>query len=450
MKALRRLGAAISASLDDGSLVRSSGEVVAARPGAIAVAGLSPLLALGDLVRIGGGEGARSLGEVVRIDPAEALIKPFAREEGGAIGRACWRLGPHRLAPDLSWLGRVVDALGVPLDGGPPLRQGPLTRATSGDPPAALGRAGVGGRLATGVKALDVFTPLVAGQRIGVFAGSGVGKSTLLAMLAKAVDFDAVVVGLVGERGREAREFLSETLADALPRAVVVLATSDESAMMRRLAPRTATTIAEHLRDQGKSVLLIIDSVTRYAHALREVALAAGEPPVARGYPPSVFSDLPRLLERAGPGAGKGAITAVYSVLVDGDDHEEPVSDAIRGALDGHIVLSRAIADEGRFPAVDVLRSISRLAPRAWSADERRLASQLKGMVARFEETRDLRAMGGYVRGADLALDRAVALTPRLYAFCEQSLDAPLSLAPFAELAELLRDGAAAPDPRKD
>jgi flagellum-specific ATP synthase len=440
MSALAHLARTTQAAME-GGLARAGGRVVAVTPGLLRVAGLAPLVALGDLVGVETQDDwAPALGEVVRIDPDATLVKPFDRDEGAALGRACWRIGPHRVAPDLSWAGRVVDALGRPADGKGPLTPGPQPRATVGDPPAPLTRARVGGRLNTGVKAIDVFAPMVAGQRMGVFAGSGVGKSTLLSMLAAANDFDAVVVALVGERGREAREFLEDSLAASLSRAVVVLATADESAMMRRLAPRTAVAVAEHFRDAGKSVLLIVDSITRYAHALREAALSAGEPPVARGYPPSVFSDLPRLLERAGPGEeGKGAITGVFSVLVDGDDHNDPVADAIRGALDGHIVLSRSIADEGRFPAIDLLRSISRLAPRAWSADERKLVSSLKALIARFENTKDLRLMGGYTRGGDPELDRAIVMTPSLYAFCGQSPGDPPVVDAFRELAATLR-----------
>ncbi len=289
------------------------------------------------------------------------------------------------------------------------------------------------------MRAIDVFTPLCAGQRIGVFAGSGVGKSTLLAMLAGAGDFDTVVVGLVGERGREAREFLEDTLAPHRDRAIAVVATSDETPSMRRLAPRAAMAIAEYFRDLGENVLLIVDSATRFAHACRDVALAAGEPPVARGYTPSVFSDLPKLLERAGPGeVGKGVVTGVFSVLVDGDDHNDPVADAARGALDGHIVLDRAIADQGRFPAINLLGSISRLAGIAWTAEQRDLVVRLRGLVARYEDTRDLRLMGGYRAGADPELDQAVALTPKIYRALEQSPRSPPSLDAFRELAQLL------------
>jgi flagellum-specific ATP synthase len=274
----------------------------------------------------------------------------------------------------------------------------------------------------TGVRAIDIFTPLCAGQRIGIFAGSGVGKSTLLAMLAKATGFDTVVIALVGERGREVREFLEDTLGASRANAVTVVATGDESPAMRRLAPRTAMTVAEHFRDRGESVLLIMDSVTRFAHAAREVALAAGEPAVARGYAPTVFSELPKLLERAGPGeSGGGSITGIFSVLVDGDDHNDPVADNIRGTLDGHIVLDRAIADQGRYPAINLLSSVSRLSNHVWTPEQRGLALKLKAMIARFEDTRDLRLMGGYQPGQDADLDQAVHFVPRIYQAMNQA-----------------------------
>src|SRR5580658_1201105 len=293
----------------------------------------------------------------------------------------------------------------------------------------------------TGIRVIDLFTPLCAGQRIGVFSGSGVGKSSLLAMLARAPDFEAVVIALVGERGREVREFLEDTLGDNRQNAVAVVSTGDESPMMRRLAPKTAMTIAEYFRDRGQSVLLIVDSVTRFAHAARDVALAAGEPAVARGYAPSVFSDLPRLLERAGPGVeGSGSITGIFSVLVDGDDHNDPVADAIRGTLDGHIVLDRAIADEGRYPAVNILSSVSRMTNPLWRPEQRKVVQNLRAMIARFEETRELRLMGGYTAGADPILDKAIKSTPRIYDAMGQTMDAPRCDDPFIDLAAALRN----------
>jgi flagellum-specific ATP synthase len=236
------------------------------------------------------------------------------------------------------------------------------------------------------------------------------------------------------------REFLDETLSASRSSAVTVVATGDESPMMRRLAAKSAMTVAEYFRDRGEAVLLIVDSVTRYAHAAREIALAAGEPAIARGYAPSVFTDLPKLLERSGPGEeGSGSITGIFSVLVDGDDHNDPVADSIRGTLDGHIVLDRAIADQGRYPAVNVLASVSRLAQHAWTADQRALAIKLRAMIARYEDTRDLRLMGGYQRGGDADLDQAVALVPRIYAALSQEPAARPSEDAFKELADALR-----------
>ncbi|TIS60661.1 MAG: FliI/YscN family ATPase, partial [Mesorhizobium sp.] len=299
----------------------------------------------------------------------------------------------------------------------------------------------VGTGFLTGVRVIDIFTPLCFGQRLGIFAGSGVGKSTLLAMLAGAEAFDTVVVALIGERGREVREFLEDTIgADSMAKTVAVVATSDESAMMRRRAPDTAMCVAEHFRDQGHRVLLVLDSITRFAHALREVATGTGEPPVARGYPASVFTDLPKLLERAGPGAeGKGSITAIISVLVDGDDHNDPVADSVRGILDGHVVLDRAIAEQGRYPPVNPLSSISRLADKAWSAEQRMLVTRLKSMIARFEDTRDIRLLGAYQGGADAELDIAVRQVPLIYEALTQSPKDRASADPFADLARHLK-----------
>ncbi len=253
-------------------------------------------------------------------------------------------------------------------------------------------------------------------------------------MLARSTSFDTTVVALVGERGREVREFVDDILGSGLPNSVLVVATGDESPMMRRQAPRTAMTIAESFRDRGENVLLIVDSITRYAHALREVALAAGEPPVARGYAPSVFSDLPQLLERAGPGiSGSGTITAVFSVLVDGDDHNEPIADTVRGILDGHIVLDRSVAARGQYPAVDIQQSISRLAMKAWSAEQCKIVQQLKRLIAEYEDTRELRLLGAYKAGSNRDLDLAVELVPRVYDFLVQSPD-ELSDDPFRDL----------------
>lgn len=419
-------------------LVRISGSITEVSSAQARVSGLSPFLKLGECVSFGA-DGSAHRAEVVRIDAQGASIKAFEGNTLTSLGERIYRAGPLRLSPHQSWKGRVINALGAPIDGAGPLRQGDESAAIDGVPPPAMRRARVSKPLRTGIRVVDLFTPICAGQRIGIFAGSGVGKSTLLAMLAGSKDFDAVVLALVGERGREVREFLEDALAGNRSLAVSVVATGDETATMRRLAPRTAMTIAEFFRDQGDSVLLIIDSVTRFAHAARDVALAAGEPAVARGYAPSVFSDLPKLLERAGPGEeGKGSITGVFSVLVDGDDHNDPVADAVRGTLDGHVVLDRAIADQGRFPAVNVLGSISRLAQIAWTNEQRDLVIKLRGLIARFEDTSDLRLMGGYKAGNDPELDQAVALVPKIYKALEQTPRSAPSKDAFRELAQAL------------
>ncbi|MEW5422244.1 flagellar protein export ATPase FliI [Amorphus sp. 3PC139-8] len=439
MNPLTRLAATVEEALAELPVVRVGGTVTDVSPTAYRVAGLSSFVKLGD--RVGVRDGNRLIaGEAIRIDRDTVSVKPFEDRIAVGVGATAFRMGAMGLRPHPDWIGRVVNALGDPLDGGGPLARGDRTMPADREPPAAMTRARIDKPLRTGIKVIDLFTPICEGQRIGIFAGSGVGKSTMLAMIARAESFDVVVVGLVGERGREVREFLEGPLKDNRAKSVVIVSTGDESPMMRRLAPQSATAVAEYFRDLGKSVLLIIDSVTRYAHAARDVALAAGEPAVARGYAPSTFSELPRLLERAGPGAeGAGTITGIFSVLVDGDDHNDPVADSIRGTLDGHVVLDRAIADQGRFPAVNVLGSISRLAELVWSKEQRELVRRLRGMIARFEDTRDLRLMGGYHAGSDPDLDQAVALVPKVYEALRQSPDTGLVRDAFSDLAQLMR-----------
>ena len=436
-RALQALAEAARALDAEVPLLAVSGVVTDVTAASLRVAGLSPFLDLGDTVVFGAGE----RGEVIRLDRQAAVVKPLGTKAAARLGTSVRKAGPLRLSPDPAWRGRVLNALGEPIDGNGPLPAGPRAVSTEAEPPAALGRARVTRPLRTGVKVVDLFSPICAGQRIGIFAGSGVGKSTMLGMMAASRGFDTVVVALVGERGREVREFVEECLGENRARAVTVVATGDESPMTRRLAARTATAIAECFRDAGDAVLLIVDSVTRYAHAARDVALAAGEPAVARGYPPSVFGDLPKLLERAGPGIAEtgGTITGLFSVLVDGDDHNDPVADAIRGTLDGHVVLDRRIAAQGRYPAVDILASLSRLANHAWTPEQRVLVGKLREMVARFEDTRDLRAMGAYQPGGDAELDQAVTLVPRIYEALNQGPHQPLSTDAFRDLSAALQ-----------
>lgn len=437
---LQALARRVRAAAGELPFARAVGQILAIGPSAIEVGGLSRSLRLASLVEIVTPRGS-VLAEVVRLDHDVAHCKSFDARASVALSDPVHVRGELLHHPHESWRGRIIDALARPADGQGPLQSGAMPVRLAAPPPTAMSRAIVSTGVTTGVRVIDSFTPLCLGQRIGIFAGSGVGKSTLLSMIARASSFDMVIVALVGERGREVREFVDHTLGAASHNAVTIVATGDESAMMRRMAPLLATALAEHFRDLGQNVLLIMDSVTRYAHACREVALAAGEPPVARGYPPSVFSDLPQLLERAGPGAGAGSITGIYAVLVDGDDHHDPVADTVRGTLDGHIVLDRAIGEQGRYPAVNLLSSLSRLAHRVWTPDQARLVRELKRLVARFEDTRDLRAMGGHVAGADPELDRAIDLVPKLYKVLAQDGAEPPATDPFRDIATGLSGG---------
>jgi flagellum-specific ATP synthase len=435
---LERLRDGLTRLRSGGSPLRVGGRVTNIATTALEVAGLAPHVSLGDRVEIVAGN-RRHVAEVIRIDPYSTSISPFDHDARIALGAAVWHLGSAHLAPCTSWKGRSINPLGAPLDGGGPLRQGRAPVALDREAPDPLKRRRITAAMPTGTRAIDIFTPLCAGQRVGIFSGSGVGKSSLLGMLARAEAFDSVVIALVGERGREVRDFLDDVLGAWRTRVVAVIATGDSSASLRRLAPKAAMSIAEHFRDQGENVLLIVDSITRFAHAAREIALAAGELPVARGFPPSVLAGLPRLLERAGPGyEDTGSITAIVSVLVDGDDMNEPIADTIRGVLDGHIVLDRRIAAEGRYPAIDILQSLSRLASRAWSPEQQSMTAKLRRLVARFEETRDLRSLGGMQAGADPELDRAIKMVPRLMEFLDQPLGSAPSVDAYADLAQVL------------
>ena len=385
----------------------AEGRVRGIRGIAIQVTGLRA--AIGDLCTIESEGGAlRIPAEVVGFDGDDAVV--LALGEQNRVAPWDRVLNEHRpltVPVGAGLLGRVVDALGRPLDGGPPI-QGAL-RPVTGDAPSPLQRAPIGEPIETGVAAIDGMLTCGKGQRIGIFAGSGVGKSTLMGTIARSRAGQVNVIALIGERGREVGEFVTEALgAEGLQKSVVVACTSDAAPMLRLKAPLTAVTIAEAFRSQGADVLFMMDSVTRYAMAVREVGLAAGEPPTLRGYPPSLFASLPRLVERLG-NDDRGTITGMFTVLVDGDDMNEPVADALRGYLDGHIVLSRRIAERGKFPAIDVLGSISRLMPKVTSADHQRRARRLRELMAHYEENRDLVSVGAYRKGADPLLDQAIA-----------------------------------------
>ncbi|MGH7943931.1 MAG: FliI/YscN family ATPase [Opitutaceae bacterium] len=377
--------------------------------------------------------------EVVGFREHRVLLMPLGETAGLHVGcevAACDRPALPRQGPEM--LGRVLDALGRPFDGRGLL---PVDRlaARSTTPPHPLRRQRIRNPFVTGVRAIDALIPFGRGQRLGVFAGSGVGKSTLMGMIARASEADVVVVALVGERGREVREFIEKDLGpEGMKRAIVVVATSDTPAPLRLRAAFTATSIAEAWRDAGKNVLFMMDSVTRFAMAQREIGLAIGEPPATRGYPPSVFALLPRLLERAGAGE-QGAITTLYTVLVEGDDMNEPVADAVRGILDGHIVLSRQLAHFNHYPAIDVLESVSRLTRDVCTPDEIALAGRLREHLALYRKNEDLVSIGAYQKGSNPALDQAITLQEPLRRFLRQATHEHSSRAQtFASLKQLL------------
>jgi flagellum-specific ATP synthase len=427
-----------------------SGRVAAVNGLLIEARGGLSRLAVGARAEVELGRGLPALpAEVVGFRDARALLMPFGPVEGVAPGAEIVIMPEGAsVRPTLAWRGRIIDAFGRPIDGKGALPQGPLAYPLRAPPPPAHARGRVGERLDLGVRAMDVFTTTSRGQRLGIFAGSGVGKSVLLSMLAREATCDAVVVGLIGERGREVREFIEETLGEAgVQRAIVVVATSDEPALKRRQAAYLTLAIAEFLRDQDLEVLCLMDSVTRFAMAQREIGLAAGEPPTTKGYTPTVFTELPKLLERAGPGPIRpdgtqaGPITGLFTVLVDGDDHNEPIADAVRGILDGHIVMERAIAERGRFPAINVLKSISRTMPGNQTASERETVRAARQALSSYANMEELIRIGAYRMGSDPQVDRAIALNPQLEAFLGQNKDEAMPLEEsFMRLQQILSD----------
>src|SRR3954447_8122198 len=401
--------------------------------------------ALGDLVWISSARGPVPA-EVVAVKDDALLLAPFGELSGVGPGAEVEPMGRSLSMPvGPGLIGRVLDALGRPIDGGPPL--GGEQVGLEATPPPPFPGQRISEPLPLGVRAVDTLLPCGRGQRVGIFAGSGVGKSTLLGMLARGTSADVVVVGLVGERGREVREFLEDDLGAAREKVTAVVATSDEPAMLRLRAAYTATRVAEYWRDQGADVLLLVDSLTRFAMAAREIGRAAGEPPATRGYPPSVFAELPKLLERAGPGAN-GTITALYTVLVEGDDTvADPVADSARSILDGHIVLSRRLAAAGHYPTIDVLESASRLAGKVCPPNRLALAGTARRLLSAYAGAKELIEIGAYAPGADPDVDEALALRPAINAFLQQPVseiaDPDLS---WQQLAAVLSGGAAGAD----
>ncbi|MGB8274483.1 MAG: flagellar protein export ATPase FliI [Alphaproteobacteria bacterium] len=410
---------------------------------------------LGLLVEVGGGERGLSIGsrchvitatgrrvicEVIGFRDRQAILMPFGSLEGVGLGCRVEGAGSETAAfPCDAWLGRVVNAMGEPIDGHGPLVEGRIGYPLRNTPPPAHERQRVGGKIDLGIRAINTFLTCCRGQRMGIFSGSGVGKSILLSMLARFTASDVIVIGLVGERGREVQEFIADNLGpEGLARSVVVVATSDESPLLRRQAAYLTLTVAEYFRDQGKDVLCLMDSVTRFAMAQREIGLSAGEPPTTKGYTPTVFAELPKLLERAGPGRGPGTITGLFAVLVEGDDHNEPIADALRAILDGHIVLDRKIAERGRYPAINILRSVSRTMPDCNTAAENTLVGRARSLLSAYEDMEEMIRLGAYRRGSDPRTDEAIHYHPALESFLKQDKDEHSDLAAgYAALAHI-------------
>lgn len=417
------------------------GRVAAIQGLLVEIGGIQRHLSIGSRVNLRARDGGRVKCEVVGFRDERALLMPFGALEG--IGIGCKAEIAERdpvVYPNASWLGRVVNAMGQPIDGGPPLTAGSEPVPFRNAPPPAHARQRVGEKIDLGVRALNAFITCCRGQRMGIFAGSGVGKSVLFSMLARNTAADINVIGLIGERGREVQEFIKDDLGvEGLKKSIVVVATSDESALMRRQAAYLTLSLAEYFRDRENDVLCLMDSVTRFAMAQRDIGLSGGEPPTSKGYTPTVFSELPKLLERAGPGAGKGSITGLFTVLVEGDDHNEPVADAVRGILDGHIVMERQIAERGRYPAINVLKSISRTMPGCNNDEENAIITKAKQYLATYEDMAEMIRLGAYRRGTDPLVDEAIHFFPMLEEFMSQGKQERTSLPEcFAALSEIL------------
>ncbi|PVZ66722.1 flagellar protein export ATPase FliI [Pelagibaculum spongiae] len=377
---------------------------------------------VGSRCKVESASGESSMAEVVGFDTNKLFLMPIGPIEGLTPGAKIIPTGETASVPvgDML-LGRVLDGAGKPLDGKGPLI-GAQKASLTGKPINPLGRAPIEKPLDVGIRAINALLTVGRGQRMGLFAGTGVGKSVLLGMMTRHTEADVIVVGLIGERGREVKEFIDHILGpEGLRRSVVVAAPADESPLMRLQGAMTATAIAEYFRDQGLNVLLLMDSLTRFAQAQRELALAIGEPPATRGYPPSVFAKLPALVERAGNGLpGGGSITAIYTVLTEGDDQQDPIADSARGILDGHMVLSRHLAESGHYPAIDIEASVSRVMNQVVTPEQQQLALQLKSMFSAWSQSRDLISVGAYKQGSDSQVDQAIALMPKIKEFLQQ------------------------------
>ncbi len=407
----------------------------------VEVAGIQSEVSIGSRCVIETRRSVDVTAEVVGFRDDHALLMPFRELEGVGLGcRVIIGDAEPVVYPTRAWLGRVVNAFGEPIDGKGPIPRGVDSYALKASPPPAHNRHRVGEKIDLGVRAINTFMTCCRGQRMGIFSGSGIGKSVLLSMLSRYTQSDVNVIGLVGERGREVTEFIQDNLGEeGLKKSVVVVATSDESALARRQAAYLTLTLSEYFRDLDNDVLCLMDSVTRFAMAQREIGLSGGEPPASRGYTPTVFAELPKLLERAGPGEGQGTITGLFTVLVEGDDHNEPISDAVRAILDGHIIMDRSIAERGRFPPINILRSVSRTMPKCNAPDEAAQIAEARTLIATYEGMAEMIRLGAYRTGSDPAVDRAIQLYPLLEGYLAQDIEEPANFATaFAQLTDIL------------
>lgn len=402
-----------------------AGKVRAVKGLLVECTGIEQVLSVGARCRVQGSHGPdhEILCEVVGFRDDVALLMPFHSVEGIGLGaKVTLASAESTLSPSDAWLGRIIDPMGNPLDGKGPLPRGNLPYRLRASPPPAAERKRVKGKLDLGVRAINTFLTCCTGQRMGIFAGSGVGKSILMSMLARYSQADINVIGLIGERGREVQEFIEDDLGEeGLKRSILVVATSSDSALLRRQAAYATLAVAEYFRDRKQNVLCLMDSVTRFAMAQREIGLSAGEPPTSKGYTPTVFSELPMLLERAGPGKkDQGSITGLFTVLVEGGDTDEPIADAVRGILDGHIVLDRDIAQRGRYPAINILKSVSRMLPDCNTEEENQLIMNARRYLATYDNMAELIRLGAYRRGSDPDVDRAMQFYPLIEQFLTQ------------------------------
>ncbi len=433
---------ALREQIEDIKPIKISGKVSSVKGVVIEAKGISEYVSIGSRCKIRNSLRNEQINcEVVGFSNNVVLLMPFDDTEGVGSGAEV-EVYQHEneIFPDQSWLGRIVNAFGEPIDENGPLKNGEKSYLLKANPPQASKRQRIGGKIDLGVKVIDTFASCCFGQRMGIFAGSGVGKSVLISMLTKYANTDVKVIGLIGERGREAKEFIEEYLGpEGLKRAIIVLATGDESALLRKRAAYLTISIAEYFRDAGMEVLCIMDSITRYAMAQREIGLAIGEPPTTKGYPPSVFSELPKILERAGPGVENSNITGLFTVLVEGDDQNEPISDAVRGILDGHIVMDRAIGERGRFPAVDVLKSVSRAMPKCNNTLENKLVTTARRSLSIYNDMAEMIRLGAYKKGTDPEVDNSIILYEKIEKFLNQLPNENCAMSEsFKQLGEIL------------